>query len=306
MDMTFTRYALALAPACLILLAACGQQPESSKTSSSEQVASASQTDPCAANAQVAVDFVNLYVKHLRGNEAAAEPTDTYEWLTSSSLVDPAVASAYAATDLIDGDPILDAQDYPNTFAFANCSGGAGLVEVKGVGEPAISVHVKVSDVSGRLKVVGVGRLNMPEAAAESGANSETTQASSSSSRPKWIEGFGQGNLEYFIDHEGFRLYIGCPTQGGSADARSSVELVRTSDDTRIAAFTIEVDGMTFEGPFEADSRVGDNNFVALLEALHATDATVKFQGKSVTFPKSNAAEVVPTHGSPNFSCNLS
>ena len=50
-----------------------------------------------------------------------------------SSLVDPAVASAYAATDLIDGDPILDAQDYPNTFAFANCSGGAGLVEVKGV-----------------------------------------------------------------------------------------------------------------------------------------------------------------------------
>ena len=26
----------------------------------------------------------------------------------------------------------------------------------------------------------------------------------------RWTEGFGQGNLEYFIDKQGLRLYIGC------------------------------------------------------------------------------------------------
>ena len=32
------------------------------------------------------------------------------------------------------------------------------------------------------------------------------------SAEGRWTEGFGQGNLEYFIDKQGFRLYIGCPT----------------------------------------------------------------------------------------------
>ena len=40
-----------------------------------------------------------------------------------------------------------------------------------------------------------------------------------------WTEGFGQGNLEYFIDNKTARLYISCPTSDCSADAMSGVSL---------------------------------------------------------------------------------
>jgi hypothetical protein len=41
----------------------------------------------------------------------------------------------------------------------------------------------------------------------------------------RWTEGYGQGNLEYFIDKGNTRLYIGCPTQEGDTEAKSSVSL---------------------------------------------------------------------------------
>lgn len=311
MRTTFTLTARVAAPLCALLLAACGQQPAANPTAAAAAPATApaaaTAADPCATNAAVAVDFVNLYAKHLRSNEQAAEPQDTYEWLKASSLVDATVASAYAATDLVDGDPILNAQDFPEKFALASCPGTPGLVEVKGVGEPAIMVPVKVSDVGGKLKVVGVGTLNMATTTAAETAPTVVAAASATTvAGAKWREGFGQGNLEYLIEGEGVTLLIGCPTQDGSADAKSSVSLFRSTNMQEISAFTVTADGLTFEGPFEADSRVGDNNFTALLEALHETNATVKFEGRTIIFPKSNAATVVPTFGSPNFSCNMS
>jgi hypothetical protein len=121
----------------------------------------------------------------------------------------------------------------------------------------------------------------------------------------RWIEGFGQGNLEYFIDKQGLRLYIGCPTEDGSADSTSSVSLYRINDNTHITKFTILIDGITYDAPFEADSRVGTNNFISLLESLQKGNSVVKFGNKSITFPKSNAAKVIPLYGSKNFSCNL-
>ena len=121
----------------------------------------------------------------------------------------------------------------------------------------------------------------------------------------RWTEGFGQGNLEYFIDQDGMRLYIGCPTQDGSADSKSNIALSRTSDQKRIDKFTINVNGINFDGPFSADSRVDDNNFIALLENIRKGDAIVKFNGKTIKFRKSNAAKIIPVYGN-NFSCNLS
>ena len=129
--------------------------------------------------------------------------------------------------------------------------------------------------------------------------------ANSFAAQGRWTEGFGQGNLEYFIDQDGFRLYIGCPTQDGSADAQSSVSLMQISNDKEIQKFTIDVNGVSYDGPFSADSRVGDNNFLSLLENLRKADAIVKFGGKSIKFPKSNAAKVVPVYGK-KFSCNMS
>lgn len=120
----------------------------------------------------------------------------------------------------------------------------------------------------------------------------------------RWTEGFGQGNLEYFIDAQGLRLYIGCPTRNGSADAASSVSLQRLSDHRDFTTFALTVKGITFDGPFDADSRVGTNNFLELIKALRQSDATVKVGTKVVKFPKSNAAKVIPAYGK-KFECNL-
>jgi len=119
-----------------------------------------------------------------------------------------------------------------------------------------------------------------------------------------WTAEFGQGNFGYFMDQQGVRLYIGCPTEN-MPEAASDVSLQRVSDGKAIAHFTVLADGMTFEGPFDANSRVGANNFTALLDALRKTDAVVKFEGKSVSFPKSNAAKVLPKYGTKQFVCNL-
>lgn len=121
----------------------------------------------------------------------------------------------------------------------------------------------------------------------------------------RWTEGFGQGNLEYFIDKQGLRLYIGCPTEDGSADSPSSASLYRINDNTFITKFTILVNGITYDAPFEAVSRVGINNFTSLLENLRKGNAIVKYESKSITFPRGNADKVTPVYGGKNFSCNL-
>lgn len=120
----------------------------------------------------------------------------------------------------------------------------------------------------------------------------------------RWVEGFGQGNLEYFQDQDGIRLYIACPTQDGSSDLPSYVSLTRLQDDTDIEAFTLSVNGESYDGPFSADSRVGENNFLSLLESLRKDHVTVNFNGQSVVFKKSNAVDVLPVYGE-NFHCNL-
>lgn len=121
----------------------------------------------------------------------------------------------------------------------------------------------------------------------------------------KWIEGYGQGNLEYFIDKQGYRLYIGCPTEDGSADAPSYISLSTLKDGKAIEPFTIIVNGNTYEAPFEADNHAGENNFISILEDLRKGNAVVKFGKKTIIFPKSNAKEIIPVYGSKDFSCNL-
>ncbi|MFZ6745964.1 hypothetical protein ACO0LC_22290 [Undibacterium sp. JH2W] len=68
--------------------------------------------------------------------------------------------------------------------------------------------------------------------------------------------------------------------------------------------FTISVNSISFDGPFDADSRVGTQNFLSLLAGLRKGDTVVKAGNKTMTFPKSNAAKIVPAYGK-GFSCNL-
>ena len=126
-----------------------------------------------------------------------------------------------------------------------------------------------------------------------------------SAAQERWTEGFGQGNLEYFIDAGDMRLLIGCPTQDGSSDAESSVSLHNEKTGVSIAAFTLKVNGNTYQGPFSADSRVGENNFLSLLDDLRTGNAVVQYAGKRIDLPKSNAAKVLPKYGSKDFACNL-
>jgi hypothetical protein len=118
----------------------------------------------------------------------------------------------------------------------------------------------------------------------------------------KWTAGYGQGNHEYFIDQKGLRLQIDCPTSEGSADDSSAVSLM-TRNGTAVQAFTVQAGGHTFQGPVDTSSRVGENSFLALLEALRKTDAVVKSGNQTITFPKSNAAQVIPT--GKKLACNL-
>jgi hypothetical protein len=119
----------------------------------------------------------------------------------------------------------------------------------------------------------------------------------------KWTQGFGQGNLEYFVDAKKYRLYIGCPTQNGSADSPSSISVSENGNDLK--KFELTANGNKYDGPIEATSRVGTNNFLALLDDLKKSDATLVIKGINVTFPKSNAATVLPTFGKKGFDCNL-
>lgn len=128
--------------------------------------------------------------------------------------------------------------------------------------------------------------------------------ASTFAAQGRWTEGFGQGNFEYFIDHGGMRLYIGCATQEGSADSPSNVSLSNLKNGQEVQKFTINVNGVSYDGPFSADSRVGTNNFISLLENLRKGNAVVKFGQTSIKFSKSNAAKVIPVYGK-KFSCNV-
>lgn len=121
----------------------------------------------------------------------------------------------------------------------------------------------------------------------------------------QWTQGYAQGNLEYFIDAQGMRLLIGCPTQEGSADAASSVTLIVVASSQEVKTFTVKVGERTYNGPFEADSRVGENNFIALLNDLRKGEAVVSHGGKTIAFAKGNAAQVLPAYGKKGFQCNL-
>lgn len=135
------------------------------------------------------------------------------------------------------------------------------------------------------------------------GALLATLAVTANAADGRWTEGFGQGDYEYFIDAQGMRLYIACPTQDG---ATSGVSLMSVASSQEVKNFTLKVGGTSFEGPFQADSRVGDNNFLALLQDLRKGNAVASYGGKTVTFPKSNAAQVLPVYGKKGFACNLS
>lgn len=107
----------------------------------------------------------------------------------------------------------------------------------------------------------------------------------------RWVQGFGQGSLEFFVDAQGMRLYLGCMTEEGT---QSYVSLSPVGGGADIPAFEVKVAGLQFSAPFETASRVGANNYLALMQALRKAPATVTYQGRSITFASTGAAQAVP------------
>ena len=120
-----------------------------------------------------------------------------------------------------------------------------------------------------------------------------------------WTRDFGQGNIEYFIDQQGFRIYIGCPTNEEDIGAKAYLMLSRLSDSAAIDRFTITAGGLTYDGPLEAGTSASDENFISLIKSLHKSSAVVKFKNKTIVFPKGNAEKVIFLVDRKNHNCNI-
>ena len=94
-----------------------------------------------------------------------------------------------------------------------------------------------------------------------------------------WIEDLSQGNLEYFIDNQTAQLHISCPTSSGSAKAMSNVALIINGK--QAPKFELIVGFYSFDVPFDANSRLGSDNFKLLMTELKKHDAIVNFAAES-------------------------
>lgn len=118
---------------------------------------------------------------------------------------------------------------------------------------------------------------------------------------PTWTTGFGQGNLEFFLRKDGVKIFIGCPTQDGSADAFSDIRLYRDDNsDQEISPFQLVAEGQSFDGPFEAMSRAGSANFRIAYDVMREGDFTIVYNGRSVQFPRTNGKTEIPDDGTCN------
>lgn len=109
-----------------------------------------------------------------------------------------------------------------------------------------------------------------------------------------WKKSYQGGRYEFFADNGDLRLYIGCPTADSSPDAMSSVRLTRLSTNRDIGQFKIVANGQIYDGPIDAESRVGSGNFRSLMDNIRKSGATVKYALGTVAFPHTNAAKFFP------------
>lgn len=119
----------------------------------------------------------------------------------------------------------------------------------------------------------------------------------------KWIKGYGQGKLEYFVDKGDARLYIGCPSQESNDGGNSRIMFFVKN--VEVTSFKLEVGGYTIDGPLETGSRVGDNSFIFAIDKLLESDAKVKYGKNVVVFPKANINKVLHSFMSGKLGCAI-
>ena len=141
-------------------------------------------------------------------------------------------------------------------------------------------------------RVCDQGQCKSPEARAPLAVNSApqpsaASPAAQTAKQVKWIEGGGQGITEYLATFDAYRIIISCPPSGMSDGMYAGVGLERDHRDVK--SFKITAGGLTFDGPFDASSRAGANDFGAFLDAMRDSDATVSVGNATFLIAKSNA-----------------
>lgn len=120
-------------------------------------------------NPQLAVDFMNSYIKSRMG-----EYIDILEWTEANPNASEKLKSALKEMydkaweeDPIVGlgfDPFFDAQDFPMTVELSKFDKETGYVTIKGICDwDEYRVRMKVIDENGKMLVDGCGVVNIPE-----------------------------------------------------------------------------------------------------------------------------------------------
>lgn len=123
-------------------------------------------------NAQVGIDFLHSYIKN---NTSSGEGLEIVEWTKSSTFVtdkfkntlEKMVSDAWKAEPEygLGFDPILDAQDNPDSFEVLELNQETGhlIAKGKGAGWDSFKVSMKLVNQNGKTLVDGCGAVNLSE-----------------------------------------------------------------------------------------------------------------------------------------------
>lgn len=120
---------------------------------------------------QVAVDFLNSYIKNCNSGD---ENNGIVEFIQSSPLatkqfksnLKKLIADAFAEDPVmgLGFDPLFDAQDYPDAgVELLDFNSETGYLTVKGIKWKDFKVTMKVVEQNGKTMVDGCGVVNIPE-----------------------------------------------------------------------------------------------------------------------------------------------
>lgn len=127
----------------------------------------------CVQQTEVAVRFMNEYIRFLEGERKNSTPMSVEDWLLQSQLVTPnlrgefkkVTKAGYESDPEIgwDFDLLLDAQDWPDQGLLFYACKQKNFVELQGKNWAEFKLVVKVVPIGSVYRVDGAGVVNIPQ-----------------------------------------------------------------------------------------------------------------------------------------------
>ena len=108
----------------------------------------------------IALNFINSYVNFL-GN-LPPERKKINNWVSNNKILTQNFKNSYKKIANGDFDPILDAQDYPDSFKIVKFDEKTNIVTVKGNNWDDFLLKIKLVKVGNSWLVDGCGAVNVP------------------------------------------------------------------------------------------------------------------------------------------------